>query len=166
MPRGKTYWMIVDSYENFRITAGIDFTIQGLMTKQRRKAQRMEPGDRLVYYVNNRWLFCATATVTSKCSESHQIIWTSNGKPDDFPWRVNIKADVILNDDQFLDARQIGPRMEYLKRWPPEFWPLAFQGNLHILPKNDFDLLEGEMLKSARSNRKPRQEVSRNMRIR
>jgi hypothetical protein len=37
--------------------------------------------------------------------------------------------------------------MEYVRRWPPEYWPLAFQGNLHILPKSDFELLEQEMHK-------------------
>jgi hypothetical protein len=60
---------------------------------------------------------------------------------------VSVKADVALEDEQFLDAREIGPRMEYVRRWPPEYWPLAFQGNLHILPKSDFELLEEEMRK-------------------
>ena len=147
MPRGKTYWMVASSPENFNITRNLDFTIQGMMFRQRRKAQRMEPGDRLVYYITGVQRFGATATVTSKCVEDHEPIWKSEGKADDFPWRVSVKADVALEDEQFLDAREIGPRMEYVRRWPPEYWPLAFQGNLHILPKSDFELLEEEMRK-------------------
>jgi len=147
MPRGKTYWMVAASLENFRITRGLDFTIQGMKSRQRRKAQRMEPGDRIVYYITGAQRFGATVTVTSKCAEDHQQIWESEGKAEDFPWRVEIRADAALSDEQFLDAREIGPRMEYVRRWPPEYWPLAFQGNLHILPKSDFELLEQEMKK-------------------
>lgn len=149
MPRGKTYWMVASSLENFHITRDLNFTIQGMMSRQRRKAQRMEPGDRVVYYITGVQRFGATATVTSKCTEDHEPIWKSEGKPDDFPWRVNIRVDVALDDEQSLDAREIGPRMEYVRRWPPEYWPLAFQGNLHILPKTDFELLEQEMRKVA-----------------
>ena len=148
MARGKTYWMVASSLENFHITRHLEFTLQGMMSRQRRKAQRMEPGDRLLYYITGVQSFGATATITSKCAEDHEPIWKSDGKADDFPWRVNIRAEVALDDEHFLDARQIGPRMEYVRRWPPELWPLAFQGNLHILPKIDFELLEEEMRKA------------------
>ena len=110
--------MVASSLENFHITRDLDFTIQGMMSRQRRKAQRMEPGDRLVYYITGVQRFGATATVTSKCTENHEPIWKSEGRADDFPWRVNVKADVALEDEQFLDARQIGPRMEYVRRLP------------------------------------------------
>ena len=149
MPRGKTYWMVASSLENFHLTRGLNFTVQGMMSRQRRKAQRMEPGDRLVFYITGVQRFGATATVTSKCTEDHSTIWKTEGKVDDFPWRVNIKADVSLGDEQFLDAREIGPRMEYVRKWAPEDWPLAFHGNLHILPKSDFELLEQEMRKAS-----------------
>ena len=139
--------MVASSLENFHITRSLDFTIQGMMSRERRKAQRMEPGDRIVYYITGVQRFGATATVTSKCTEDHKQIWKTEGRADDFPWRVDIKADAVLENEQFLDARQIGPRMEHVRRWPPEYWPLAFQGNLHILPKIDFELLEQEMRK-------------------
>ena len=140
--------MVTISLENFHTTRSLDFTIQGMMSRQRRKAQSMEPGDRIVYYITGTQRFGATATVTSKCTEDHKQIWKSEGKADDFPWRVEIKADTALEDEQFLDAREIGPRMEYVRKWPPEDWPLAFQGHLHILPKSDFELLEQEMKKA------------------
>ena len=149
MPRGKTYWMVADSLENFRVTRDMDFAMQGMATRQRRKAQRMEPGDRLLFYITGIQRFGATATVSSKCFEDHKPIWKSDGKPDDFPWRVNIKVEAALDEDKFLDASEIGPRMEYIRHWPPELWPLAFQGNLHILPKNDFELLEREIKRAA-----------------
>ena len=54
--------------------------------------------------------------------------------------------DLKIND-QFMDANLLAPRLEYVKRWNPEDWYMAFQGNLHLLPKNDFVLIEEEMKK-------------------
>ena len=73
MARGKTYWMVASSLKNFNITKDMGFKSQGLMSKQRRKAQRMEPGDRLVFYITGIRKFGATATVTSKCIEDHSL---------------------------------------------------------------------------------------------
>jgi hypothetical protein len=39
----------------------------------------------------------------------------------------------------------LGPRLDYVKRWAPENWPLAFWDRLHLLPQRDFRLIEGEM---------------------
>ena len=35
--------------------------------------------------------------------------------------------------------------MLYVKRWAPEDWPLAFQGQIHLLSSQDFALIEHEM---------------------
>ena len=147
MAKGKTYWMVTNSLTNFNITKDMGFRFQGLMSRQKRKAQRMEPGDRLIFYITGIQKFGATATITSKCTEDHSLIWESHGKPEDFPWRVQIKPENILENEECLDANQICPRMEHVKKWPPEFWELAFQGNLHILPKADLEFLEQEMVK-------------------
>ena len=152
MPRGKTYWMVSTSLENFRISRDMNFTLQGLKTHQKRKAQRMEPGDRLVYYIYDNRGFAGTCNVTSKCFEDHSPIWKTEGKAEDYPWRVNIEPVALLKEDAFLDALEIGPRLEYVKKWPPELWFLAFQGNLHILPRGDFELLETESKRNLTTN--------------
>ena len=152
MPRGKTYWMVSTSLENFRISRDMNFTLQGLKTHQKRKAQRMEPGDRLVYYIYDNRGFAGTCNVTSKCFEDHSPIWKTEGKAEDYPWRVNIEPVALLKEDAFLDALEIGPRLEYVKKWPPELWFLAVQGNLHILPRVDFELLETESKRNLTTN--------------
>ena len=35
--------------------------------------------------------------------------------------------------------------MEYTKKWPVEHWRLAFQGNLHQIPPEDYELIVSEM---------------------
>jgi hypothetical protein len=42
--------------------------------------------------------------------------------------------------------------MDFVKKWIPEFWPLAFVGDLHIIPKVDLLLIESEMEKIHRRN--------------
>ena len=52
---------------------------------------------------------------------------------------------MILKDDEFIDASMIAPRLDYLKFWYPEDWPLAFIELVHLLPSRDFRLIESEM---------------------
>ena len=32
-----------------------------------------------------------------------------------------------------------------MKKWPPDLWPLAFFGMLHIIPQRDFNFIESEL---------------------
>ena len=47
----------------------------------------------------------------------------------------------------YIDGLKIGPGLEYVRKWSPETWPLAFWDRLHLLPQRDFKLLEGEMIR-------------------
>jgi len=60
----------------------------------------------------------------------------------------------VLEEEEFLDARQIGPRLDYVKKWVPEMWPLAFLGELHLIPRKDFTLIEEEMKKAVSARAK------------
>ena len=51
----------------------------------------------------------------------------------------------MLDEPDYIDALLLAPRLQYLKRWMPEDWPLAFFDRLHLLPQKDFRLVEGEM---------------------
>ncbi len=148
---GKTYWLIGTTRENFEITREREFSIQGIDTKQRRKAVRMGPDDRIVYYISDLRRFAATVTVTSEYFEDHTPIWKHHREREDFPHRVKTRPDVVLNEDLYLDGLQIGPRLEYVKKWEPERWDLALVGTLHIIPQRDFNFLEGEMGRLASS---------------
>ena len=140
------FWMINCNKQNFDITRGIGFSQQGLKAEYRRKVQRVEPGDRIIYYVSGARVFTATATVTKGYEEVRSTPWIKEGKTS-WPYRIHIKPDVVLDQQQYIDAGLIAYRLEYLRKWPPEDWHMAFQGNLHLLSKGDFFLLETEMLK-------------------
>ncbi len=138
------FWMVVTNADNFRITQDLGFTIQGLKAQHRRKIQRIEAGDRVLFYISRDRRFTATATATSSYFEDDTPIWRKEGCAD-WPYRIHIKPEVVLEDHQYIDANLLAHRLDYIKRWPPENWYMAFQGNLHLLPKNDFLLIEGEM---------------------
>lgn len=144
---GKTYWMVAISQENFEITRDRGFDIQGIDSKNRRKAVRMAQDDRIVFYVKDRQEFSATATVTSGHFRNDKRIWKHFRKRETFPHRVKISPDVVLDADRRICAYEIGPSLEYVKKWAPEHWELAFFGMLHIIPQRDFNLLEEEMRK-------------------
>ncbi|MCI0896356.1 MAG: hypothetical protein J4N84_15795, partial [Chloroflexi bacterium] len=90
--------------------------------------------------------FTATATATTSFFEDDSPIWEKEGRSD-WPYRVKIKPDIVLDEAQQIDANLLAPRLDYVRRWPPENWYMAFQGNLHLLPKSDFALIEEEMKK-------------------
>jgi predicted RNA-binding protein len=139
-----TYWIIVGSIDNFRRTAELGFTIQGMKSRHRKKAERMKSGDKIIYYVTGLKAFAGISTITSDYFESHERIWKS-GDPkkdaEDYPFRVNIQPDVVLPETEFVEAEGVARKMTYVKKWPAENWTLAFQGNVHEIGESDYKLI-------------------------
>lgn len=161
-----SHWMIVLSPENFEITRSRGFDMLGLKSRHRKKAERMAVGDRVLFYVAGLQIFPTTATVSSTFFEDHEPIWVSNERRADVaPWRVQLRPDVNLKWYEYLDARQIAPRMLYVKRWAPEDWPLAFQGQVHLLSSQDFSLIEHEMRRIAERRSRRREQPPRRPRL-
>ncbi|MFI5284227.1 MAG: EVE domain-containing protein [Candidatus Dormibacterales bacterium] len=151
--RPAQYWMIVTSPDNFRKTRELGFSIQGLKTRHRRRVETMKVGDRVLYYVTGRMAFAATVTVASPMYEDHTPIWRSVRRDEDYPWRVHIRLDVALDEVDWVPAKELAYRLDYVRKWPPEHWTLAFQGHIHALPRTDFVILEDEIVRSARKRK-------------
>jgi hypothetical protein len=142
MPERKpAYWMIVMSPENFARTKGLRFTQQGMKSRHKSKAERMAPGDGLCWYVTGVQAFAGTATITSPYFESHEKIWVSDGKPDDYPWRVKIRKENVVAPESGVPAESLVSKLRFVRKWPKKNWHLAFQGNVHELPAEDFALI-------------------------
>ena len=153
----RNFWMVVQSSENFEISKERGFNLHGLRSRHRRRAQRMGPDDRVLFYVSGIRKWTATASITSKYFEDRTPVWKSYGQREEqYPCRVRMSLSIQLDEEDYVDALVLGPRLEYVKRWPPERWYLAFQDALHLLPQRDFRLIEAEMKKtpSARRNRR------------
>lgn len=149
-----SYWIVVSSVDNWQRTKDLGFTIQGLKSRQRKKAGQMKPGDRIVAYVTGLKAFAGVLTITSEYFESDERIWESGNKKragEDYPFRVHIEKDLWLENDAFVSAEPLARRMEYASKWPAEHWTLAFQGNVHLIPQGDYDLIRAEIESAAAS---------------
>jgi hypothetical protein len=143
-----TYWIIVGSVDNFRKTAELGFTVQGIKSRHRKKAERMQPGDKIINYLTGIKAFGAISTVTTPYFESHDLIWQS-GDPkkaaEDYPFRVNTTPDLVLDEAEWLPAEGVARQMRYVSKWPAANWTLAFQGNVHEIGEDDFELIRQAM---------------------
>jgi hypothetical protein len=148
-------WMLVTSTENYRKTRERGFSVVGLRTPHRRRAESMRSGDRLLFYVSGCMAFAATCTVTSGMFEDRSPVWKSPRRDEDYPWRLRIRLDHVLDESDWVPARDLAYRMEYVRKWPPELWTLAFQGHVHQLPQKDFKLVESELRRIERARRAP-----------
>lgn len=149
---GRNYWMVVATPEDFEVTRRLGLSISGVGSKYRRRAQRMQPDDRMLFYVTKIRKWTAIATITSTFFEDRKPIWKPSGRGETYPFRVKTKPFIVLEEPDYIDALWLAPGLEYVKRWAPEDWPLAFFDMLHLLPQRDFRLIENEM-KRINSNR-------------
>ena len=74
-------------------------------------------------------------------TEDETPIWLSEKPGELYPYRVRTEPDIILSTGETLPAEGVVADLEYTKRWPPEHWTLAFQGNVHILNERDYEHL-------------------------
>lgn len=145
------YWMLVSSAENFEISRGLGFTVAGMKSRHRKKAVDVRSGDKIIFYLTKIGSFAGTAEATGDYYEDSKKIWSSDKPNEVYPFRFPIKPEVILEKDGFVSAEQLGPKMKYTQKWPREHWKLAFQGNVHRLPKEDYELIK-KTLKEAKND--------------
>ena len=146
-------WLIVNTPANFAISAGLGWSVQGFKSRHGKKAAAMRPGDRLIYYLTQEQVFAGMAQVTSAAFEAHDLIWHSEGRPgEDYPWRVRITPLSILQPAQYLPAEPLAGRLAHVRKWPAANWTLAFQGNVHLLPVEDGELLAEQIDQATRDS--------------
>ena len=138
------YWIVVGSPGNFEKTAEHGFTVQGLKSRHRKKAERMKPGDKIIYYITGQKAFAGVVTIESPYFESHETIWVSSDPKkaaEDYPFRVKITPDVILGLKDATPAEPLARQMQYAAKWPEKNWTLAFRGNVHEIGAEAYGLI-------------------------
>lgn len=151
---GQTHWMVVLDQKNFDVTLARGFDLQGVDHRNRRKASRIASGDKFVFYVKDKRGFAASCTATSDYFEDDTKIWDSHDGRELFSHRVRMKPNIVLKPAAFIDAKEVGPTLEYVKAWPAELWELALFGMLHIIPQRDFNFLDAEMQRLSKTDDK------------
>jgi hypothetical protein len=148
-----TNWMLVSGADNFEMSRSMGFSVAGMKERHRRKAERVQPADRVLFYLTGIQRFGGTATITDTYFEDRgNRIWESKKAGEyPYPWRFPIKADVILAPEQFVSAESLLSQLEWVKKWPASHWQLAFQGNVHVLSDADFGIIENAIKAAAKA---------------
>ena len=106
--------------------------IQYFDIKDKNKISRMKKGDKIIYFLNDKDLFIGISEVKNDNYDEINNDLIS----------IKIKKGTHLNLNNSIDANQIGPSLEYVKRWAPEKWKLSLFGKLHIISQNDFNFIQ------------------------
>jgi len=136
-------WILTGSPENLAATAKRDFSLIGLKEGRRRSAERIEPGDRIVFYVTRAMAFGGSIRVTGELYEDRTPVWPGKtaGAVDAYPWRFPTEPEVILPEAEWVDAEELAHRLEHVRKWPLEHWRLAFQGQIRPVGEADARVL-------------------------
>jgi hypothetical protein len=152
-------WILTGSLENFRINVERGFDVVGFKERRRLQAEQFEPGDEIFFYVTGVQAFGGIARVKSEMFEDRAPIWpgvkegTRRGKPpEEYPWRVEGEPVLILPEEEFVPAEELATQLEHVRKWPPDHWHLAFQGQLRMIGEADAELLRERLASAAATN--------------
>jgi predicted RNA-binding protein len=153
--RQASSWILTGSLENFRINVERGFDVIGFKERRRRMAEEFEAGDEIFFYVTGVQAFGGIARVKSEMFEDRTPIWPGKkGKPEAYPWRVEAEPALILPEERFVPAGELVAELEHVRKWPPDHWHLAFQGQLRTIGEADAELLRdhlGSQIAAART---------------
>ena len=136
-----THWLLVSSQDNFETSRARGFDVAGMKTRRRKSALDVKPGDTVFYYLTKVKSIGGESVVMGEMYEDREPIWEST-KPDEvYPWRFPVEIKKARDKDDYLPVESFIQQLEYAKRWPAENWTLAFQGNVHKLSDEDYELI-------------------------
>ena len=133
------FWMSVQKLDDFENLKKEDFNELVVPKNSQKKANRMEPNDRLIFYITELKEWAASGTV-----DSHNFS-KEEKKEEDLIYKATISINYLLNEEDYIKGAILGPSLYYLRNWNPEKWDLAFTDPLYLLPRQDFKVIEGEM---------------------
>jgi predicted RNA-binding protein with PUA-like domain len=157
---GAKSWILTGSLENFQINVERGFDVIGFKEGRRRMAEEFEPGDEIFFYVTGVQAFGGLARVKSEMFEDRTPIWpgykgarpAKGKKPEPYPWRVEAEPVIVLPKEEFVPAEELATELEHVRKWPPDHWHLAFQGQLRTIGEADAKLLHERLASAAAAN--------------
>ncbi len=133
------YWILVTHPNNFEIMKAKNMA--AMKAKRESFALKVEPGDKVVFYLTKIGKFGGVAEFKSKVKEDKSKIFTEEMPGETHPWRFDVKFEVKLNEKDYVPSENFKDKLVYLKKWPAKYWKLGFQGNVHEIGKEDFGTL-------------------------
>lgn len=154
------YWLLVTHPDNFELMKAKN--IAAMKAKRKSFAEQVRPADKVVFYLTKIGKFGGVAEFSSKTREDHSKIFTEESEVhlrgeksshlggvqksrETHPWRFSVKFEVKLDEKDYVPSEVFKDKLKYLKKWPAKYWKLGFQGNVHEIPKEDYELLKNTL---------------------
>lgn len=134
------YWLLVTHPDNFEIMKAKN--IAAMKAKRKSFADRVKRGDKVVFYLTKIGRFGGAAEFISTVRDDKSKIFPEEKKDDLHPWRFDVKFEVKLDEKDYVSAENFKDKLKYLKKWPAKYWKLGFQGNVHEIPKEDYETIK------------------------
>jgi len=136
-------WLIISSKENFEITARLGFKQQGLKKRHGKKAGQIEPGDFLFYYITGDQKLAAVLQIKSFVFTATDKVWVNLGKNHEecYPWRFDTVSHILLDEPFWMPMENFATKLLHFRKWPPKYWRLGLQGQIHALREVDTSTL-------------------------
>ncbi len=134
------YWILVTHPDNFTIMKAKNMA--AMKAKRKSFADQVEVGDKVVFYLTKIGKFGGAAEFVSKTKEDHTKIFTEEKPGETHPWRFSVKFEAKLDEKDYVPSENFKDKLKYLKKWPAKYWKLGFQGNVHEIPKEDYEALK------------------------
>ena len=135
----RSYWLVSTSKVNFELDRSkLHFRMQGFRERNARTVKKFQPGDRVVYYIVRIKKFGATATITGTYRHDTSKLWSEDNEL--WPSRAPSKPDLVLEDNQLVDARALVQDLSWIKN--KTSWGSFFQGSVRKIPQSDFEIIE------------------------
>ncbi len=134
------YFILVTHPTNFELMKAKNIT--AMKAKRKSFAEKVEVGDKVVFYLTKIGKFGGVAEFTSKFREEKTKVFEEEKPGEIHPWRFDVKFDVKLDEKDYVPSEMFKDSLKYLKKWPVKYWKLGFQGNVHEIPKEDFETIK------------------------
>ncbi|MDP2660145.1 MAG: EVE domain-containing protein [Dehalococcoidia bacterium] len=141
----RNHWLLVSTPENFEISRKRGFDLAAMKSRYVKKAQQVQPGDVIIFYLTRHMAIGGIAEVKSTYFASEEPIWHSEKPGETYPFRFQVAPELILPPGDYLPVEDWVHEMQHVRKWPPEHWRLAFQGNVHLIPEEDYRLIEEKL---------------------
>ncbi|HEY2770167.1 MAG TPA: hypothetical protein VGI87_06350 [Solirubrobacteraceae bacterium] len=143
-------WILTCSPKNVAATRAHGFSVIGFKDRNRRRAGRIEPGDRIVLYATGVMAFAGSIRVEGEmfCDDSRIWAWRPEG-PDPYPWRFPTSPEYVLDEDEWIPAVTFVDQLDHIQKWPRAHWTLAFQGQVRPVSAHDGQVLADRLAAAA-----------------
>ncbi len=139
------FWLLVTHPANFEIMKAKN--IAAMKAKRKSYAEKVEIGDKIVFYLTKIGKFGGAATFSSRFKLQNSKLFPEEAKEETHPWRFDVKFEVKLSPEDYKSAENFKDKLKYLKKWPAKYWKLGFQGNVHEIPSEDYQTIKSALMK-------------------